>query len=59
MYLEVLHAKGQANTHHTTILLNCYTRLAARDKINDFIERDFECSIETAVQVIYKCNDAA
>ncbi|CAG9540227.1 unnamed protein product [Cercopithifilaria johnstoni] len=56
MYLEVLHAKGKANSHHTTILLNCYIRLAAHDKIRDFIDRDFECNIETAVQVLRAAN---
>lgn len=54
MYLEVLHTKGKANSHHTTILLNCYTRLAAHDKIRDFIDRDFECNVETAVQVSFE-----
>uniref|UniRef100_A0A158Q8K7 Vacuolar protein sorting-associated protein 11 homolog n=1 Tax=Elaeophora elaphi TaxID=1147741 RepID=A0A158Q8K7_9BILA len=56
MYLEILHAKGKANSHHATILLNCYTRLAAHDKIRDFIDRDFECNIETAVQVLRAAN---
>lgn len=56
MYLEVLHAKGKANSHHTTILLNCYTRLTAHDKIRDFIDRNFECNIETAVQVLRAAN---
>lgn len=54
MYLEVLHARGKANSHHTTILLNCYTRLAAHDKIRGFIDHNFECNIETAVQVLFK-----
>uniref|UniRef100_A0A915Q647 Vacuolar protein sorting-associated protein 11 homolog n=1 Tax=Setaria digitata TaxID=48799 RepID=A0A915Q647_9BILA len=56
IYLEALHAKNKANSHHTTILLNCYTRLAARDKIRDFIDRNFECCIETAVQVLRAAN---
>ncbi|EFO22039.2 hypothetical protein LOAG_06449 [Loa loa] len=56
MYLEVLHAKGKANSHHATILLNCYIRLAARDKIRDFIDRNFECNIETAVQILRAAN---
>ncbi|MCP9266267.1 hypothetical protein DINM_021786 [Dirofilaria immitis] len=50
VYLEILHAKSKANSHHATILLNCYVRLAAHDKIRDFIDRNFECNIETAVQ---------
>ncbi|VDK86397.1 unnamed protein product [Litomosoides sigmodontis] len=56
IYLEVLHARGKANSHHTTILLNCYTRLAAHDKICDFIDRNFECNVETAVQVLRAAN---
>ncbi|VDN00992.1 unnamed protein product [Thelazia callipaeda] len=59
IYLEVLHSKGNANSHHTTILLNCYTRLADRKKISDFIDRDFDCNMETAVQVLRAANFTA
>ncbi|KAM3726762.1 Vacuolar protein sorting-associated protein [Dirofilaria immitis] len=56
VYLEILHAKSKANSHHATILLNCYVRLAAHDKIRDFIDRNFECNIETAVQILRAAN---
>uniref|UniRef100_A0A8R1TWI0 Vacuolar protein sorting-associated protein 11 homolog n=1 Tax=Onchocerca volvulus TaxID=6282 RepID=A0A8R1TWI0_ONCVO len=56
LYLEALHSKGKANSHHATILLNCYTRLAAHDKIRDFIDHNFEFNIETAVQILRAAN---
>ena len=34
---QALHEKGLANTDHTTLLLNCYTKLKAVDKLNGFI----------------------
>ncbi|MFH4976839.1 hypothetical protein AB6A40_003548 [Gnathostoma spinigerum] len=51
-YLEALHAVGKANAHHTTILLNCYTKMEAVDKIDQFISRNVECDVDVAVQVL-------
>ena len=36
-YLEVLHKKGHATDGHTTLLLNCYTKLRDTDKLRAFI----------------------
>jgi len=38
-YLEALHEKGRANTDHTTLLLNCYTRLKDVSKLDEFIRQ--------------------
>ena len=52
-YLQALHQKGLANTDHTTLLLNCYTKLKAEGKINEFIQTDKELNfdVETAIKV--------
>lgn len=37
-YLEKLHEAGVANANHTTLLLNCYTKLKDVEKLNKFIK---------------------
>ncbi|CAM9107763.1 unnamed protein product, partial [Scytosiphon promiscuus] len=36
-YLETLHDKGQASSDHTTLLLNCHTKLKDVEKLDRFI----------------------
>lgn len=36
-YLQELHRRGFANEDHTTLLLNCYTKLEEDDKLTNFI----------------------
>jgi hypothetical protein len=36
-YLQALHAAGQANQQHTTLLLNCYTKLKDVARLNAFV----------------------
>ena len=36
-YLQALHQKGLANEDHTTLLLNCYTKLKDQNKLDEFI----------------------
>lgn len=57
-YLQALHEKGLANTDHTTLLLNCYTKLKAVDKLNGFIQTDKELNfdVETAITVCRQAN---
>lgn len=56
-YLEKLHEKGLATADHTTLLLNCYTKLKDVSKLNDFIkgeegkEGEPRFDVETAVRV--------
>jgi hypothetical protein len=38
LYLQKLHEAGLANANHTTLLLNCYTKLKDVDKLNKFIK---------------------
>eukprot|EP01127_Copromyxa_protea_P023214 TRINITY_DN8636_c0_g1_i2.p1 TRINITY_DN8636_c0_g1~~TRINITY_DN8636_c0_g1_i2.p1 ORF type:complete len:893 (-),score=181.99 TRINITY_DN8636_c0_g1_i2:158-2836(-) len=55
LYLEKLHEAGEANDNHTTLLLNCYTKLKQREnsqKLDDFIKKpDLKFDIETAIRV--------
>lgn len=39
-YLEALHEKAFANAEHTTLLLNCYTKLKDVKKLDKFIQLD-------------------
>jgi hypothetical protein len=39
-YLEALHAAGRADQAHTTLLLNCFTKLRRMDKLKSFIRGD-------------------
>ncbi|XP_062520596.1 vacuolar protein sorting-associated protein 11 homolog [Corticium candelabrum] len=52
-YLEELHAKSLANTDHTTLLLNCYTKLKDVRKLKQFIQTDRKLNfdVETAIKV--------
>lgn len=37
MYLQALHKQGLATEDHTTLLLNCYTKLNNTEKLKEFI----------------------
>eukprot|EP00887_Chlorella_sp_A99_P001223 scaffold14.g1223.t1 len=57
-YLEALHSKGAATGDHTTLLLNCYTKLKAVEKLDAFIQGDGRMSpdalhfdVDTAIRV--------
>lgn len=51
LYLEVLHAKGKASSHHSTILINCYIRMSNKEKIEKFIDQNFSCDVDVVVHV--------
>eukprot|EP01133_Synstelium_polycarpum_P001183 gene1183-1361_t len=52
-YLQALHEKNLANEDHTTLLLNCYTKLKDVQKLDQFIKTDSEMNfdVETAIKV--------
>ncbi|PIK39430.1 putative vacuolar protein sorting-associated protein 11-like [Apostichopus japonicus] len=53
-YLQALHKQGLANEDHTTLLLNCYTKLKDNSKLEEFIrteEREVNFDVETAIKV--------
>lgn len=60
-YLEKLHEKGLASKDHTTLLLNCYTKLKDVEKLNVFIKGDdsvgeHRFDVETAIRVCRAAN---
>ncbi|KAI8055580.1 uncharacterized protein B0P05DRAFT_479330 [Gilbertella persicaria] len=52
-YLQELHSKGLANADHTTLLLNCYTKLKDVSRLDQFIKTDTDLNfdLETAITV--------
>lgn len=58
-YLEQLHEQGKASADHTTLLLNCYTKLKDVDKLDQFLRGSgaadttpsLNFDVETAVKV--------
>lgn len=55
-YLEKLHERGLASKDHTTLLLNCYTKLKDVEKLNKFIKgedgvEEHKFDVETAIRV--------
>nr|GMD35507.1 vacuolar protein-sorting-associated protein 11 homolog [Ipomoea batatas] len=60
-YLEKLHEKGLASKDHTTLLLNCYTKLKDFEKLNAFIKcqdsvGEHKFDVETAIKVCHAAN---
>lgn len=61
LYLEALHKNNLANSEHTTLLLNCYTKLKEKggdnrlvsQKLDDFIrtQSTLKYDVETAIRV--------
>ncbi|CAH8390112.1 unnamed protein product [Eruca vesicaria subsp. sativa] len=60
-YLEKLHEKGLASKDHTTLLLNCYTKLKDVEKLNTFVRKEdgigeLKFDVETAIRVCRAAN---
>lgn len=51
-YLQKLHEAGEANANHTTLLLNCYTKLKSEKELSEFVSKpDLNFDVETAIKV--------
>lgn len=53
-YLQALHFKNLANEDHTTLLLNCYTKLKDKAKLDEFILKDqdnLDFDVDIAIRV--------
>ncbi|XP_064597137.1 vacuolar protein sorting-associated protein 11 homolog [Liolophura sinensis] len=53
-YLQALHKAQLATEEHTTLLLNCYTKLKDVSKLDEFImtkDREVDFDVETAIKV--------
>ncbi|MBW0467840.1 hypothetical protein O181_007555 [Austropuccinia psidii MF-1] len=57
-YLQELHAQGVANTDHTTLLLNCYTKLKDHAKLDDFIKANERTSTDNGGQLPFDLETA-
>ncbi|XP_066993542.2 vacuolar protein sorting-associated protein 11 homolog [Anabrus simplex] len=58
-YLQALHKQGLATGDHTTLLLNCYTKLNNTEKLKEFImtkDREVDFDVEIAIKV---CRNAS
>ncbi|XP_061596224.1 vacuolar protein sorting-associated protein 11 homolog [Cololabis saira] len=54
-YLQALHRQSLANADHTTLLLNCYTKLKDSSKLDEFIkssENEVHFDVEIAIKVL-------
>ena len=52
-YLQELHKLKLANEDHTTLLLNCYTKLKDEARLNDFLmQQNVEFDVDTAIKVL-------
>ncbi|KAK5641973.1 hypothetical protein RI129_010520 [Pyrocoelia pectoralis] len=53
-YLQTIHKQGQATEDHTTLLLNCYTKLNKPENLKEFIllkDRDLDFDVDIAIKV--------
>lgn len=52
-YVQQLHTEGMATSDHTTLLLNCYTKLRDEERLNQFIHtpEDYQFDVDTAIHV--------
>lgn len=53
-YLQALHRSGSATADHTSLLLNCYTRLRDTKQLDEFImskDGAVDCDVELGVRV--------
>ncbi|RNA18522.1 vacuolar sorting-associated 11 -like protein [Brachionus plicatilis] len=52
-YLQELHKQKLANEDHTTLLLNCYTKLKDEQRLNSFlVEGNVEFDVDTGIKVL-------
>eukprot|EP01130_Rhizamoeba_saxonica_P017863 TRINITY_DN8770_c0_g1_i1.p1 TRINITY_DN8770_c0_g1~~TRINITY_DN8770_c0_g1_i1.p1 ORF type:complete len:901 (+),score=162.59 TRINITY_DN8770_c0_g1_i1:12-2714(+) len=57
LYLQALHEARAAKKNHTTLLLNCYTKLKDHEKLDKFIKTpDLSFDVETAIKVCRQGN---
>lgn len=58
-YLEALHRSGHASADHTTLLLNCFTRLDRVDEAKHFLQNEDEPALKYDVDIAIKVCRAA
>lgn len=59
-YLQALHKQGKATPDHTTLLLNCFTRLDKTDQLKEFLSNDKNPDLMFDLDVAIKvCRNAS
>ncbi|KFB46003.1 AGAP002665-PA-like protein [Anopheles sinensis] len=58
-YLQTIHAKGRATADHTTLLLNCFTRLDRTTQLKEFLKNDQKSNLFDIDVAIKVCRDAS
>ena len=53
--MQALHEKGQANADHTTLLLNCYTKLKDIAQLDKFVAVSFEIGNGNSPDLLIFC----
>ncbi len=51
-YLHELHKHKLADANHTTLLLNCYTKLKDETRLNSFLMQNVEFDMDTGIKVL-------
>ncbi|XP_049547404.1 vacuolar protein sorting-associated protein 11 homolog [Anopheles darlingi] len=58
-YLQTMHEQGEATADHTTLLLNCFTRLDRTAQLKEFLKNDRKCNLFDVDVAIKVCRDAS
>ncbi|XP_058057321.1 vacuolar protein sorting-associated protein 11 homolog [Anopheles bellator] len=58
-YLQTMHEQGQATADHTTLLLNCFTRLDRTAQLKEFLKNDQKSNLFDVDVAIKVCRDAS
>uniref|UniRef100_A0AAG5D1K0 Vacuolar protein sorting-associated protein 11 homolog n=2 Tax=Anopheles atroparvus TaxID=41427 RepID=A0AAG5D1K0_ANOAO len=58
-YLQTVHAQGRATADHTTLLLNCFTRLDRTRQLKEFLKNDQKSNLFNIEVAIKVCRDAS
>lgn len=58
-YLQAIHKSGRASADHTTLLLNCFTRLDRTEQLKQFLENENKLNLFDVDVAIKVCRNAS
>ncbi|XP_055550391.1 vacuolar protein sorting-associated protein 11 homolog [Wyeomyia smithii] len=58
-YLQAIHKSGRASADHTTLLLNCFTRLDRTEQLQQFLENENKLNLFDVDVAIKVCRNAS
>ncbi|XP_058450947.1 vacuolar protein sorting-associated protein 11 homolog [Malaya genurostris] len=58
-YLQAIHKSGRASADHTTLLLNCFTRLDRTEQLRQFLENENKLNLFDVDVAIKVCRNAS